>query len=84
VALSGIFHDYAFRQSLLGSTMHQFEERFPHSFFKVVKPPPIAKPGQIYMISDLPQSRSSDGHFGFCWLAVFENDRLIEFEFFNT
>ena len=81
VALSGMFHDHAFRHSLLGSTMQQFEERFPHSFFKVVKLPPVAKQGQIYMISDLAQSRNSDGHFGFCWLAVFENYRLIEFNF---
>jgi hypothetical protein len=81
VALSGMFHDHAFRQSLLGSTVQQFEERFPHSFFKVVKPPPVAKLGQIYMISDLAQSQNSDGHFGLCWLAVFENDRLIEFNF---
>jgi hypothetical protein len=84
VALSGMFHDHAFRRSLLGMTMQKFEERFPHTFFRVVKPPPVAKPGQVYMISDLAQSRNPDGHFGLCWLVVFENDRLIEFDFFKT
>lgn len=84
IALSGIFHDHAFRHSFLGTTIQEFEKRFPHTFFRVVKPPPTAKPGQVYMISDLAQSRSSGGHFGLCWLVVFEDDRLIEFEFVKT
>ncbi len=81
VALSGMFHDREFCQSLLGITVSEFEARFPSTFYEVRKLPPVAKEGQRFFIDSYEQSKREDGSIGMGWLAVFESGKLIEFEF---
>ena len=81
VALSGIFHDHKFRKSLIGITVSEFQSRFPSTFYEVRKLPPIAKDGQQYFIDNYERSIRENGALGLVWLAVFENGRLVEFDF---
>jgi hypothetical protein len=78
VALQGMTHDHEFRQKLNGISPLEFERRFPSTFYEVKTLPPDAKPGQRYFINDYHQAQKEEGGFGFVWLAVFENDRLLE------
>ncbi len=80
VALLGMIHDQDFRQELNGISPSEFEKRFPSTFYEVKTLPSIAKPGQRYFIDDYQQAQSEDGGFGVVWLAVFENDRLVELD----
>ena len=81
VALSGMFHDQEFRQSLRGITISEFVAKFPSTFYEVRKLPPIAKKGQRFFIDSYESSIREDGSFGMVWLAVFENSKLIELDF---
>ena len=83
VALLGMIHDDEFRQDLKGISRSEFEGRFPSTFYEVKTLPPTAKQGQRHFIDDYEQAQREDGGFGFVWLAVFENDRLIELEIFK-
>ena len=80
VALLGMIHDQEFRQELNGISRSEFEKRFPSTFYEVKTLPSIAKPGQRYFIDDYQQAQREDGGFGDVWLAVFENDRLVELD----
>lgn len=81
VALSGIFHDHSYRDHFLGMSQAEFESHFPATFHRVVRQPPIARDGDLYFVSDYRQARDETGAFGMCWMAVFRDDRLIEFTF---
>ena len=81
VALAGIFHDHDFRQSFTGLSRSDFERRFPSTFYQVRRQPPIAKAGEVYFISDYRQATDESAAFGMCWMAVFRDDRLVEFDF---
>jgi hypothetical protein len=78
VALLGMIHDQEFRQKLNGISPSEFEKRFPSTFYEVKTLPPISRPGQRYFIDDYQQAQREDGGFGGVWLAVFEDDRLVE------
>jgi len=80
VALPGMIHDHGYRQKMIGSSLSEFEARFPSTFYEVKTPPPIAKPGQRYFINDYHQAQREDGGFGFVWYAVFEEGRLVELD----
>lgn len=84
VALAGLFHDHGYRHQLIGMTVAEFERTFPNTFYEVRKLPPIAKPNQVFYIDDYQSAQREDGLYGMCWKAVFEDGRLIEFEFFKT
>jgi hypothetical protein len=83
IALPGMTHDKEFRQELHGITPSEFEKRFPSTFYEVKTLPSIAKPGQRYFINDYQQAQREEGGFSFVWLAVFDNDRLIELDVFK-
>jgi hypothetical protein len=83
VALPGMTHDQEFRQELHGISPSEFEKRFPSTFYEVKTLPPMAKPGHRYFIDDYQQAQREEGGFGFVWLAVFENDRLIGLDIFK-
>jgi len=83
VALPGMIHDHSYRQKMLGSSLSDFEARFPSTFYEVKTPPPIAKPGQRYFINDYHQAQREDGGFGFVWYAVFEEGRLVQLDIFK-
>jgi hypothetical protein len=67
------------QQRFLGVTVNQFQQKFPNTFYKVRKLPPSAKPNQEYYIDNFQQAESEECTYGFCWLAIFEDGRLIEF-----
>ena len=83
VALQGMTHDQEFRKNLNGISPTEFEKLFPSTFYEVKTLPPSALPGQRYFISDYDQAQRAGGGFGFVWLAVFENDRLIDLNIFK-
>ena len=80
VALPGMFHDHSYRKKMIGSSLTDFEARFPSTFYEVKTPPPIAKPNQRYFINDYHQAQREEGGFGFVWYAVFEDGRLVELD----
>ena len=81
VALSGMFHDISYRDSLIGMSVEEFLKRFPATFYEVKVPPPIAAPNQRWFVDDYAQSIRPTGPGGMCWEAVFENNRLIHISF---
>lgn len=81
VALAGLFHDRAFRESLTGLSRAEFEKRFPSTFYQVNHQPPVAKAGEIFFISDFESSVSETGGFTKCWVVMFKDDALVEFYF---
>ena len=81
VALAGMFHDHAFRQRFIGMSRADFERRFPSTFYQLRRQPPIAKAGEVYFISDYRQATDESGAFSMCWMAVFRDDRLVEFDY---
>jgi hypothetical protein len=82
VALGGLFHDHKYREHLIGMSKEDFILKFPNTFWKVVKPAPIAQPGQEWYVNDYESSRNEVGG-GPAWTAIFENGRLVEFDFFK-
>jgi hypothetical protein len=78
VALHGMTHDHGFRQELNGITPSEFEKRFLSTFYEVKTLPPTAKLGQRYSINDYQQAQTQESGFSLVWLAVFENNRLLE------
>jgi hypothetical protein len=79
VVFSSLFYDQSCQQRFLGVTVNQFQQKFPNTFYKVRKLPPSAKPNQEYYIDNFQQAESEECTYGFCWLAIFEDGRLIEF-----
>lgn len=83
VVLLGMTHDEKFRQKLHGISPTEFERIFPSTFYEVKTLPPAAKAGHRYFIDDYQQAQRAEGGFGFVWLAVFDNDRLIELDVYK-
>lgn len=81
VAKAGLIDDREFRESLKGLTVEEFEKVFPHTFYEMKRRPPSAREGRSFFVDDYSASRSigqDDPFVG--WMAVFDDGRLIEFE----
>ena len=83
IAFGGLFHDHSYRQRFIGMTVAQFEQAFPNTFYKVRTLPPNAKPNQEIYIDSYHQAEREDWFHGMGWSAVFENERLVEFNIFK-
>ena len=83
VALLGMTHDHEFRQGLNGISPSELENRFPSTFYEVKTLPPVAQPGQRYFINDYQQAQRAEVGFNSVWLAIFDKDRLIEFDIYK-
>ena len=79
VASGGLLHDQEFRESLKGLTIEEFEARFPNTFYEMQTPPPNAIEGRSYYTDNYFSSRSDGHQYGFGWVVVFEDGRLLEF-----
>ncbi len=79
VALSGIFHDHAYREHFVGMTQAEFEKHFPSTFHRVRRQPPIAAPGEAFYIDDYSQSIREDGRFDMCWFVVVRENKVVKF-----
>lgn len=77
VALKGMYHDLEFRDSLKGMTVAEFERKFPNTFFEIQGGEPDAH--RRSFIDSYEDAKKGNASYG--WIAVFENDRLIELEF---
>ncbi len=80
-ARSGMIHDQAFRASLAGISEGELERLFPGTFYKLQSPPPSAKRNQVYYIDSYFQSETGAHLRGPCWIAIFEDGRLISLEY---
>ena len=81
IAFGGLFHDSSYQQRLIGVSFEQFTQAFPNTFYKVRKPPPIAKPNQEFYINDYQRAQREDGRYDGCWEAIFEDGRLVAFDY---
>lgn len=79
VAQGGLLHDHEFREALRGLTVEEFEQRFPNTFYEMQTPPPDAVEGRSYYTDNYFASRRDGHQYGFGWLVVFEDGRLLEF-----
>jgi len=84
IAFGGLFHDHSYRQRFIGMSVEQVERAFPNTFYKVRRPPPIAKSNQEFFIDDYQQAQREEGGYGMCWRAIFEDGRLIELDVFKS
>ena len=81
VVFGGLFHDLSYRNRFLGLSPEEFMRRFPNTFYKVRSRPPILKPNQDLYINNYQQAIGEPGILGACWEALFEDGRLIEFDY---
>ena len=79
VVKSGMLHDHGFRESLRELTLEEFEQRFPGTFYEMQTPPPRAEEGRSYYTDNYFASRPDSHQYGFGWIVVFKDGRLLEF-----
>ena len=79
VTKGGLLHDQEFREALRGLTVEEFEQRFPNTFYEMKSLPPNAVEGRTYYTDNYFSSRSGGHQYGFGWVVVFGNGRLLEF-----
>lgn len=79
VALCGMFHDNAFRDSLKGMPLGKFEEKFPNTFFEIKYRD--EKPNRTHRVFIADYQQAMEGRTSYGWVAQFENDRLVELEY---
>jgi hypothetical protein len=79
VTKAGMSNDHGFRESLQGLSIEEFNKTFPNTFYEMQSPPPGAKEGQTYFTDNYFASRPGGHQYGFMWIIVFEDGRLIRF-----
>jgi hypothetical protein len=78
VALGGLYDDSKHQAKLIGISKAEFDKLFPDTFFEFRNPPLGAKPGQRWFVQSYAASVGSPGA-SWGWVAIFENNVLIEF-----
>ena len=84
IAFSGLFPDHAYRRHFIGMPVEQFQKSFPNTFYKTRTQRPNAKPNQQFYIDDYELAQREEWFYGMGWEAVFEDGRLVEFNFFKA
>ncbi len=72
-----MFHDREFLESLEGTSIRSFQEKFPSTFYEI-QHPRWDDPNRRSFIDNYWQARSEDGDVGFSWEAVFVDGKLTE------
>ena len=79
VVQGGILHDQNFRESLVGKTPSEFKGIFPNTFHEMESSHYTDQPNKTFYTDNYAASRPEGHQYGFIWIVVFENGKLVEF-----
>ena len=80
VTKAGMTNDHRFRKSLQGISIEEFNKTFPNTFHEMQSPPPGTKEDQTCFTDNYFASRPGSHQYGFMWIVVFEDGRLLRFD----